>query len=354
MEIKHKTTLMVVFSAFLSTVAQAETVRVFIPEGSADAIRVVEAQSGKMIDRIPQIDAVHGLAGHKNASYLVAGSYSEIDRKDVTSTSKPASVSADEHAAHHSKPDNRIGPADAGISLLSIIDADKGDLIRRIEVPGAVHHVAIAPDGRSAIATHPNGDGISVIDLEAFELIAWVPTGPMPNYVVFGEDSDLAYVSNAGNGTISEVDLVTGIVRRNVIAGEAPEHLAISSDGGTLFVADADIGRVVEIELSTGMDLRTFEIGGEIHGLDLSEDETHLFVAAKETDRVLSIDLQAGKIISRALSPAPYHLTTIPGTGTIYVSSRDEPKVWIVDAVSLAAISEIPIEGEGHQMVVRH
>lgn len=344
-------TIIVAATAFSATTTLAGTDRVFIPEGSADAVRIVDATSGAVLGRIGDIQAVHGLAGHRNSPYLIAGSYMETDREYLADMATPSDVSEDEHVAHHAKPKEVLGPADAGVSLLSVIDAASGKLLRKIEVPGAVHHVAISPDGRFAVSTHPNGDGISVVDLETFELSAWVPTGAMPNYVGFGTNPSVAYVSNAGNGTVSEVDLEIGIVRRNMIAGEAPEHLAISPDNGSMFVADADIGRVVEIELATGRESRTFEIGGEIHGLDLSEDQTHLIVAAKETDRLVSIDLDSGKIISGALSPAPYHLTTIPGTGTVFVSSRDEPKVWIVDAGTLKATKEFPIEGEGHQMV---
>ena len=346
-----KTAIFFLSITLLAAAANADAVRVFIPEGSADAIRIVDAATGQNVGRIAGTEAAHGLAGNPNSRYLIAGSYMEIDREDAAEMAKPVAVSEDEHAAHHAKPKNAIGPTDAGISLLSVIDAASGDLLRKIEVPGAVHHVAISPDGRFAVSTHPNGDGVSVVDLEDMELVAWIPTGAMPNYAIFGTDPGVVYISNAGNGTVSEVDLEVGIVRRNMIAGEAPEHLAISSDGGSLFVADADIGRVVEVDLSTGQDVRAFEIGGEIHGLDISEDQTHLFVAAKETDRLVSIDLKSGKIISAALSPAPYHLTTIPGTGAVFVSSRDEPKVWIVDGATLTTKKEIPIEGEGHQMV---
>ena len=346
-----KLATLLMFTALAAAAANAESTRVFIPEGSADAIRIVDAHTGQNVGRISGIEAVHGLAGSPNSSYLVAGSYMEVDREDAAEMSKPAAVSEDEHAAHHAQPKQALGPKDAGISLLSVIDAASGDLLRKIEVPGAVHHVAVSPDGRFAVSTHPNGDGISVVDLESFELFAWILTGPMPNYAVFGTDPGIVYISNAGNGTVSEVDLELGIVRRNIIAGEAPEHLTMSSDGGTLYVADADIGRIVEIDLATGRDVRTFEIGGEIHGLDVTDDQTHLLVAAKETDRIVSIDLKSGNIIEAVLSPAPYHLTTILGTGSVFVSSRDEPKVWIVDAKTLAATKEIPIEGEGHQMV---
>lgn len=340
-------------TATLPMMAGAGELRAFIPEGSADAVRIVDPQTGASLGRIENVLAVHGLAGSPNSQYLVAGSYSEVDRAEAMATPKPADVSGDEHAAHHAKPAASIGPKDAGISLLSVLDANSGELVRRIEVPGAVHHVAVSPDGKSAVATHPASDGISIVDLASLELVAWVPTGAMPNYAVFGADSDTVYISNAGNGTISEVDLERGIVRRNLLAGEEPEHLVASPDGKLVFVADAGIGRVIELELSSGRELRRFEIGGEIHGLDLSDDAKRLLVAAKETDRIASVDLDSGQITSASLAPAPYHLTTIPGTGRILLSSRDEPKVWIVDERSLSAVSEIPIKGEGHQMVVQ-
>ncbi|MBS8226068.1 YncE family protein [Vannielia litorea] len=340
-------------TATLPMMAGAGELRVFIPEGSADAVRIVDPQTGASLGRIENLLVVHGLAGSLNSPYLVAGSYSEVDREEALATPKPTDVSRDEHAAHHAKPPARIGPQDAGISLLSVLDAESGELVRRIEVPGAVHHVAISPDGKFAVATHPASDGVSIVDLTSLELVAWVPTGPMSNYAVFGADPGAVYISNAGNGTISEVDLERGIVRRNLLAGEDPEHLVTSLDGTLMFVADAAIGRVIELEMSSGRELRRFEIGGEIHGLDLSEDGKRVLVAAKETDRIVSVSLGSGEITSAPLSPAPYHLTTIPGTDRILVSSRDEPKVWIVDADSLSALGEIPIEGEGHQMVVQ-
>lgn len=334
--------------------AQADAVRVFIPEGSADAIRVIDSASGKNVGSIAGVEAVHGLAGGPNSPYLIAGSYMEFDRDEAAEVMKPATVSNDDHAAHHSKADKVIGPPDAGLSMLSVVNAETLEFVRKIEVPGAVHHVAMSPNGKYAVATHPNGDGVSVIDLEKLALIEWVPTGSMPNYAVFGAGNDVVYVSNAGNGTVSEVDIRRGIVRRNMIAGEAPEHLALDAITDKLYVADADAGVIVVLDLAGGIESSRYEIGGEIHGLDLSDDRSSLYVAAKETDRVVSIDLDTGALVAKSLSPAPYHLTTIPGEGSIFVSSRDEPKVWVVDAQSLTAIGEIQIDGEGHQMVVRN
>jgi 6-phosphogluconolactonase (cycloisomerase 2 family) len=349
MKQKVLTAILATAASLAAGAALAQTV--YIPEGGGNSVLMLDAKTGETIRRIQGVEAAHGLAGAPGVPVLVAGSFAEIDRAEAIATVKPADISQDEHSAHHMAPAKTMGPEDAGISLLSVLDAKTGEIVRRIEVPGAVHHTAVSPDGRYAVATHPAGDGVSVIDLESYELIAYVATGPLPNYAVFSTDPSLVYVSNAGNGTISEVDLVRGIVRRNMVAGTSPEHLALDTTAGLLYVADADAGRVVELSLESGETLRSFEIGGALHGLDLTDDGARLIVAGLGEDKLAAIDLDQGSISFVALAGQPYHVTTIPGVGRLFVSSRAEPKVWIVDARDLSVAGEILVEDIAHQMV---
>jgi len=330
----------------------AQAVTVFIPEGSGDQILMVDAVTGQVIGRIEGLEAVHGLAGAAGVPYLIAGSYAEITADEAASIPNPEGVTEDEHAAHHATPAAGAMPASAGRSILTVLDAASGSVVRRIEVPGAVHHTAVSPDGRFAAATHPAGDGISLIDLVTLNFRAFIPTGSTPNYAIFSRDGGTIYVSNTGNGTISEVDVANGIVRRNYLVGESPEHIVLSRDGATLYAVDVDAGQVQEIDLSSGAILRSFQIGGELHGMDLSEDSATLFVSGKGENKIVAVDLASGLMRTASLGPAPYHLTTVTGTGRIYVSSRNEPVVWVVDPATLTATAEIPLVGEGHQMVV--
>lgn len=338
--------------AALSAPSLALAATVFIPEGSANSILMVDPETGATLGRLPGLEAIHGLAGAPGAKYLVAGSFTEIDRAEAASSAKPADMSQDDHEAHHSKRDTSAMPAEKGLSLVTVLDAETRQVVQRIEVPGAVHHTAVSPDGRFAVATHPSGDGISIIDLETLGFRGFVPTGPMPNYAVFAPDGGKVYVTNTGNGTLSEVDVGRGYVTRNMPVGEGPEHLVLNATGSAAFVADSDGGKAYRVDLVSGAVTDTYDIGGELHGLGLSDREGVLFVAAKGTDRLISIDLATGQQREASLSPAPYHLTTIPESGKLMVSSRAEPKVWIVDQASLTASGEIAIQGEGHQMVV--
>lgn len=335
--------------ALTGSVAFAQTV--FVPEGSANSVLMVDAATGTAIDRIEGLEAVHGLSGAPGVPFLVAGSYAEIDPEEIAQTAQPEGVSEDEHNAHHAPAAKSMGPADAGVSLLSVLDAETGEILRRIEVPGAVHHTAVSPDGRFAVATHPSGDGISVIDLQKFAMTAWIPTGPMPNYAAFGTDPATVYVSNAGNGTVSEVDLSREIVRRNLVAGLAPEHMALDAESRMLYVADSSAGEVLELALESGESRRSFDIGGEIHGLDLTDDGMRVIVAGRGEGKLAAIDLTDGAVTTVSLAPEPYHLSMIPGAGRLFVSSRAEPKVWIIDASDLSVVGEFAVQGEGHQMV---
>lgn len=327
--------------------------KVYVPIGSANQVLVIDAATDKIVGKIGETEATHGLAGTPSGKYLIAGSYTEFEPGETGAPAKPSGVSDDEHNAHHAK---RTGPAaitkDGSASFVSLIRTSDRKIVRRITVPGAVHHVETTPDNRYAVLTHPNRDAVSVIDLALFETTKLIPTGNTPNYAIAAKDGNLVYVSNAGDNTVSEVDIEAGIVTRRFQVGKSPEHMVVSDDGKTLYVANADGGTVSAVSLDSGEVARTYRIGGGLHGIDLSDDGNTLFVAARENDRLVAIDLATGRKRSGALSPEPYHLTTIPGTGKLYVSSAEEDKIWVVDQASLQPKKEISVPDRAHQMVV--
>jgi DNA-binding beta-propeller fold protein YncE len=335
----------------LSWTAARAAETVYIPLGGADEVLVVDAARGAPERRIGGLPAVHGLAATPDGAYLVAGSFLEETRDAAAVPDKPEGMPEDEHAAHHAKPAPTESLQSNAVSFVSVVRASDGDVLRRIEVPGAVHHVAVAPNGAFAVTTHSNGGGISLIDLASMELVATVQTGPLPNYAVIGPGSDRIYVSNAGNGTISEIDVRRRIVLRNFLAGAGPEHLALSHDGRRIYAADAEAGRVIELSAESGTVLRTFDVGGLLHGLDLSSDGRELFVSARERGKVVAISLHAPEMREAPLAPEPYHLAAVNGDA-LYISSAAESKIWIVDPDTLSLRGEIAIEAEGHQMAV--
>ncbi|NQU57414.1 MAG: YncE family protein [Rhodospirillales bacterium] len=323
---------------------------VYLPLGSAGEILILDATQDKPIGRITGLPAVHGLAGTPGWGFLVAGSFEEQTAGSAAIPAKPKGVSEDEHAAHHAKP-SKSASANDTLSILSIVSIADRTVTRRIEVPGAVHHTAVVPGGRFAIATHPARDGVSIVDLSLGKAIAMVRTGPTPNYAVVSPDGKQVFVSNSGNDTISEIDTKHWTVRRSIKTGKSPEHMVLSSDGKALYLANAGDGSVSVISLTEGIVAETFKVGGDLHGIDLADNGQTIFVSGRDTDKLIAINLSTKKIESKPLAPSPYHLNTIKGTGKIYISSADENKLWVVDQKSLAVIREIFVPATGHQMV---
>lgn len=161
----------ITFAVLLTVVQTAQAAPlVYVPLGGDDKIVVVDASTDKIVATISGVEAVHGLAISPDGRHLIAGSYSERETKN-TAPPKPAGVSEDEHAKHHASPASGSGIASSVVSTVSIVQISDSRIIRRIDVPGAVHHVSANPDGRFAVVTHPNEGAISVIDLSSYKVI---------------------------------------------------------------------------------------------------------------------------------------------------------------------------------------
>lgn len=327
-----------------ATLAAAE--RMFIPLGDGNAIVIVDIAEDKVIGRIEDVPASHGLAGTPDGRYLIAGS--SQTRPAGSPLAKPAAVSDEDHKVHHEP--GKDG-ASGLISTVTVVRQADGKIERRIDVPGAVHHVAASPDSRFAVVTHPAGNGISVIDLSSFSVTKTIPTGLVASYAVFSADGARLYVTNGGSGTVSDVDARSWSVVGTFKVGRSPEHEVLSRDGRELYVNNVKDGSVSAIVLADPSATRTYRVGRNPHGIAVSDDGATLYVAVEDDNKVLALDPKTGRHKALALSPAPYHAAVVRGHGKLYVSSAGAPKMWVVDLKSFAVVREVPIGGKGHQMV---
>lgn len=301
---------------------------VYVALGSGNQVVAVDAASGRITASYPGVDNPHGLVATPDGEYLVAGSMLEVPLPAGSAPNAPN-------------------------SKLFLVHPGHGHVMLTIPVAGWTHHQAITPDGRYVISTHPTRGGISVVDMQSNQVIKTIETGPAPNYTVITRDGKRAYVSNSGNGSVSQIDLGAWRVTRTLEGGPAPEHVVLSADEKTLYTLNPRAGTVSAASMESGKVVGVHKIGANLHGLDLGDDGQTLFVSSVTDNKLVALDPRNGAQRTLALSPAPYHLNTIRGTGKVYVSSRSESVIWVVDQKSLKLISTIKLPaGEGHQMAV--
>ena len=300
----------------------------YIPLGSANQVIAVDAANDKIIRSYSGVENPHGLVATPDGDYLVAGSLKE--------TPVPAGA-----------------PSDTPNSKLYVIHPEHGHVMAEIPVSGWTHHEAVTPDGKYVISTHPTRGGISVVDVINNKVYKTIKTGPSPNYTLVTKDGKRAYVSNSGNGTLSEIDLSKWEVTRSLEAGPTPEHLVFSPDEKTIYVSNDRAGTVSVVSVKEGKVEKTYRIGKRVHGLDIGDDGKTLFISSRSDDKLVALDTQTGEQRVLTLSPEPYHLDKIPGTGKVYVSSGKAPIIWVVDQKTFTVTDTIRLPaGEGHQIAV--
>ncbi|MBN8762069.1 MULTISPECIES: YncE family protein [unclassified Thiobacillus] len=300
----------------------------YIPLGSANQVIAVDAANDKIIRSYSGVENPHGLVATPDGDYLVAGSLKE--------TPVPAGA-----------------PSDTPNSKLYVIHPEHGHVMAEIPVSGWTHHEAVTPDGKYVISTHPTRGGISVVDVINNKVYKTIKTGPSPNYTLVTKDGKRAYVSNSGNGTLSEIDLSKWEVTRSLEAGPTPEHLVFSPDEKTIYVSNDRAGTVSVVSVKEGKVEATYKIGKRVHGLDIGDDGKTLFISSRSDDKLVALDTQTGEQRVLTLSPEPYHLDKIPGTGKVYVSSGKAPIIWVVDQKTFTVTDTIRLPaGEGHQIAV--
>lgn len=350
----HQITLLGLLLPFTANTAPL----MYVPSGNANDLVIIDLNTDTIVGRIPELENAHGLSTSSNSEYLVAGSMLTSGTKQNKGAVKPAAVSEAEHAAHHGDSSgNGMGQKrmkKTSASYISIVHPKHGHVMRRIEVQGLTHHTAVSPDGKTAIAVHSGAGGISVINLDKMEVTNTLKTGLWPNYAVFTNQGNRLYVSNARPGTISEIDTKQWKVIREHKVGKEPEHMAFAPKSQKLFVANKGDGSVSIIDISSGKVDKTYSTGKNIHGVDVSADENWLFTANMGNNTITRINLTTGKKKVVELSPAPYHLTYAAIVNKVYVSSRRQPKIWVIDPDTLNIKKEISIgKGVAHQMVIK-
>lgn len=324
--IKHR--IMAMFAMLFAWSVLQASPTVYIPLGSGNQVIAVDAETGKVTARYSGVENPHGLVATPDGEYLIAGSLKETPLKAGQ-------------------------PADTPNSKLYLIHPAHGHVMATIPVAGWTHHQAITPDGRYVISTHATRGYVSVVDLDSNQVINTVKTGNAPNYTLVSQNGRYAYVSNSASGTITEIEVAGWIPRRSLEAGASPEHMVFSRDESTIFVVNPRAGKVSAVSVDTGKLKQQYDIGRSVHGLDMGDDGRTLYISSKKDEKLVALNTQTGEKKEMPLSPAPYHLNTIDGTGKVYVSSRKKPLIWVVDQNDFKVTDTIELPaGEAHQMAI--
>ncbi|MGE0081139.1 MAG: YncE family protein [Thiohalomonadaceae bacterium] len=236
---------------------------------------------------------------------------------------------------------------------LYVIDPAHGHAVLTLPVAGRIHAQAIAADGRSVISTHPTWNGISIFDLRGLQIVRYLKTGNEPTAVAVRRLEPRAYVSNAGDGLITEIDTREWRIVRQWDQSAGPRQLLINREETRLLVGEPEQGTVALLDLEAGKLDRRVRAGKGFHSLALGDDSRSLYISGPG-NQVRMLDIETGATRDAELGAAPGHVNVISGTGVLYVASREQPVIWVLNQRDLELVETIELPaGEGFQVAMQ-
>ena len=213
--------------------------------------------------------------------------------------------------------------------------------------------------GKVVVANRASGS-ISVIstksgDVDTFDMPMGSNT-PEPMYVFYSPIHNRVFVGDRANNRVVAFNARTFDVEGTADAGSGVFHMWGSRATGELWVND-DIDNTTSV-----IDMRTLEtvttiptpadlvaMGGKPHDVIVDPQGFFGYVSvigvAGQGDYVFQVDARSYEITARVLVGDDPHLSLSAGNPNFYVASQGSDLVNVLDRLSFASITDIPLPG---------
>ncbi len=162
---------------------------------------------------------------------------------------------------------------------LSVIDAERGDEVGRVELGAYPRGIAVDPASTAAYVAVMGSTHIAVVDLDDHSVSTIDGVGQGPRDLRMSQDGRFLYATLNAEGTVAKIHRRTGEVRAKADAGEAPRSLAISGDGTALYAVNYHSNTVSKIRTRDMRVVQTVDTNDKPIGVTYDPATRHLWVA---------------------------------------------------------------------------
>lgn len=305
--------------------------RVFVSDETGGALVVVDADGGKVVQRIPVGKRPRGIHLSPDGKLVyLALSGSPIGGPGVDESKlPPGDRTADGIGAvdvatgtlvrkyqSGQDPETFAISADGKMlyvsneetSEMSALDLTSGNVVGRVKVGEEPEGVTIRPDGKLVYVACEGSNLVYVIDRDKLVEAGKIETPPRPRGVAFTPDGSHGFISTENGGAVVAFDpstnKPTAIIKfpkdsANPIPPR-PMGLAVTADGARLFVSLGRFKAIAEIAVADNTILRTIaDVGGRPWGIGFSADGKTLYSANGPSGDISMIDVASGTVKGR-------------------------------------------------------
>ena len=178
--------------------------------------------------------------------------------------------------------------ANIGSGSVSVVDLEKGTVIRTIATGAGAEGITATIDGKEIWVTNRSDDTVSVIDAESLDIVATIPCASFPIRAKPTPDGKHVLVSCARSGDLAVIGTSSRKVVRRIAqdlsaadteerlfgdrfgSSSVPIGIVIQPNGRRAWVAHTNADVVAEIDLESWKIVRLLEAGREPDGMAYS------------------------------------------------------------------------------------
>ena len=181
---------------------------------------------------------------------------------------------------------------------VDVIDADSGKVVGTIADTPGVHGVAIASEFKHGFTSNGRENKVSMFDPATLALIKKIDVGKGPDGIYYDPASKRVFTNNHGSHDITAIDANSGEVVGTVKLNGDGEQAVIGGDG-LVYVNSEDTAEVVAFDPKSLEVKNRFPIGvaKTPTGLAYDPKSKRLFIGTREEPKMVVMDATNGKVI---------------------------------------------------------
>ena len=205
---------------------------------------------------------------------------------------------------------------------VEVVDADNGKLVGTITDTPGVHGVAIASAFKHGFTSNGRENKVSMFDPATLQLIKKIDVGKGPDGIYYDERTKRVFTNNHGSHDVTAIDAATGDVVGTVKVEGDGEQAVIGKDG-LIYLNSEEAGEVVVFDPKSLEVKKRFPIGiaKTPTGLAYDAKTNRLFIGTRNEPKMVVMDAASGKVInSFPIGKGVDYAGFDPGTGLIFFS----------------------------------
>jgi DNA-binding beta-propeller fold protein YncE len=208
---------------------------------------------------------------------------------------------------------------------VDVLDADTGKVTGKIPDTPGVHGVALAPEFHHGFTSNGREDKVSMFDPATLALVRKIDVGKEPDGIYYDPAVKRIFTNNHGSHDVTAIDAKTGEVVGTVKVDGDGEQAVIGKDG-LVYLNCENTGEVVVYDPKSLEVKKRFPIGvaKTPTGLAYDAKTNRLFIGTRNEPKMVVMDASSGKVIgSYPIGANVDYAAFDPGARLIFFSCGD-------------------------------